>query len=205
MGSQTYISIATEVFRLIDTRSMFITIHEYNNNFGEIATHKLCWHVNYANAVAKSYEIMKQFKPTISFCVGKPFTLIDLEAAYQEWTDSLADTLVLGPGNNPRATSAHVYDIVVDKFGKKIPGIKIHKDQGLIHLTDVYRLGKTVHTNGIYPNTHSARKTIAKRYLRQMTPLKRWGQFVLTPGRFKKLVVSKITLTEEDVINKWQD
>jgi hypothetical protein len=200
MASQVFISKATEVFGMIDTRSMFIVIHEYTNNYNEIATYSLCWHVNYLNSVQKSYDIITAFKPTADFCTSKLYNLQDLKAARNELVDSLADTLVLGPGNNPRATSAHAYDQVLDKNKLVVPGVKIHRDQDVLHLTDVYRLNKIVHKEGVYPVVKSANKTIAKNDLRKMLPLRKWGQFLLTPGRFTKLSVQKMTVKDYDCI-----
>jgi hypothetical protein len=200
---QAFSSKATEYFACLNTKATFITIHKYENNFGEIATHSLCWNVNYLSAVHKAWHIMESFKPNLKFCEGKPYSIIDLKYAYQEWMDSLADTIVLGPGNNPRATSAHVYSDVATSSGKHVPGVKIHHDEGVIHLTNVFRLSKVVHRPGRYPNTVSARKTLAKRDLRRMTPLKKWGQFVLSVGRFERVSINKITLVEQDFINSW--
>lgn len=200
MTRQTFKSAATEIFKNIDSKSMFIVLHEYENNYKEVATYSLLWHIDYSRAVQKSYDIITQFKPTIDFCIGKPYSLQDLRTAHMELVESFADTLVLGPGNNPRATSAHAYDQVVDSKGFIVPGVKLHRDQDILHLTDVYRMNKIVHKEGVYPKVNSARKTMAKNDLRKLLPLKRFGQFVLYPGRFKSLSVQKISVTEENVI-----
>ena len=200
MSIQTFKSEATKIFNQIDSRSMFIVLHEYQNNFKEIATYSLLWHINYPKAVQKSYDLMTQFKPSPEFCEGKHYDLDHLKAAHMELIESFADTLVMGPGNNPRATSAHAYDQVSDSNGFIVPGVKLHRDQDILHMTDVYRLNKIVHQPGVYPKVNSAKKTIAKNDLRKLVPLNKFGQFVLYPGRFKKLSVQKITVVEEDVI-----
>jgi len=203
MGSQLFISKATEIFSHIDTRSMFITVHDYQNNYGEIATHSLCWHISYNKAIEKSYDIIENFIPTVNFCIGKPYTVEDLKKAQTELLDSFNDTLVLGEGNNPRYTNVDTYDKIFGADGQIIPGVKIHKENLQIHLTSVYRIAKIVKQVGVYPITNSDRKTMAKRDLRNMCPIKRWGQFVLDVGRFKNLTVNKITIKERDVINIW--
>lgn len=199
---QTFQSKAIEVFNSIDSRSMFIVLHNYKNNFGEMATHSLLWHIDYPKAVQKSFNIITSFIPTLSFCVGKMYTLSDLKIAHQELVDSFADTLVLGAGKNPRYTCSDVYDQVADKNGILVPGIKLHRKQDILHMTNVYRLKKIVHVPGKYPNINHLRKTLAKNDLRALLPLKKFGQFVLYPGRFQKLSVQKIGVVEEDVIRK---
>ncbi len=62
-------------------------------------------------------------------------------------------------------------------------------------------MAKVVKQVGIYPNDNSSRKAVAKRDLRSLCPIKRWGQFVLDVGRFRNLVVNKITIKERDLIN----
>ncbi len=203
MGSQLFISKATEIFSHIDTKSMFITIHDYKNNYGEVATHSLCWHINYEKAVEKSYDIIENFIPTVDFCIAKPYTVEDLKKAQTELLDSFYDTLVLGEGNNPRYTNVNTYDKVFGIDGQIIPGLKIHKENYQIHLTNIYRIAKIVMIEGCYPKTNRDRKTIAKSDLRKLCPIKNWGQFVLDIGRFRTLTVNKITVKEKDMINNW--
>lgn len=200
MGNQQFISKATEIFSQIDTSAQFIVIHNYRNNYGEVATHSLSWRINYSNAVKKSIKILKDYTPSIEDCIGKPYTINHVEAALGELLSSFDDTIKLGPGNNPRATSAHAYDKVVDKFGKIIPGVMIHRDTDTLHLNSVYRLQKIIHTKGIYPTVNSALKTLAKDDLRAKLPLVKFGQFKLDIGKFDRMVVQKISLTEEDMM-----
>ncbi len=203
MGSQLFISKATEIFSYIDPKSMFITIHDYKNNHGEVATHSLCWHIDYEKAIEKSYNIIENFVPSIDFCIGKPYTVEDLKRAQTELLDSFHDTLVLGEGKNPRYTNVDTYDKIFGANGQIIPGIKIHKEKYQIHLTSVYRIAKIITVEGQYPATNRDRKTIAKSDLRKLCPIKKWGQFVLDIGRFRTLTVNKISVKEQDVINNW--
>ncbi len=202
MGNQQFISKATELFSQIDTSAQFVVIRGYNNNHGEVAHHNICWRINYSNAVEKSIKILKEYKPSIEDCIGKPYTISHVEVALMELLSSFNDTIKLGPGNNPRATSAHAYDSVVDKFGKKIPGVMIHRDTDTLHLNSVYRIQKVVIVPGVYKEVNSALKTLAKNDLRKKLPLKKFGQFKLDIGRFEKMTVQKITLVEEDIIRQ---
>lgn len=200
MTHQVFISKATKIFNQIDPRAQFITIHNYQNNNGEVATHSLCWNISYENACLRSLGILQNLKPSIIDVVGKPYSLIHLEQALEELITSLNDTLTLGTGNNPLATSAHAYDWVMDKHGNHIPGVKVHREQDVLHLTNVYRINKIVHVPGVYSTVRSAFKTLAKNDLRQLLPLRKFGQFKLEEGRFDKMVVQKITLKEEDMM-----
>lgn len=188
------------MFNQIDTHAQFITIHNYQNNFGEVSTFSLCWRISYENAVLRSLGILSNLKPTIKDVVGKSYTLVHLEQALQELIESFNNTITLGTGNNPLATSAHAYDGVLDKHGKHVPGVKLHREQDVLHLTNVYRLQKIVHVPGEYKEVKHAFKTLAKNDLRKLLPLNKFGQFKLEEGRFEKMVVSKITLIEEDML-----
>lgn len=202
MGNQQFISKATEIFSQIDTRAQFITIHKYANNFGELSTHSLSWRISYSNAIEKSKTILQNYKPSVEDCIGKPYTISHVEQALGELLESFRDTIEMGAGNNPRYTNANTYDKVVDKFGKPIPGVMVHKEQGVLHLTSVYRLQKIIHVPGVYPTVNSALKTLAKDDLRAKLPLRKFGQFKLDLGKFEKMVVNKITLTEEDAMRE---
>ena len=200
MAQQEFISNATKIFNQIDTSAQFITIHNYTNNYGEVATYSLCWRINYENAVRRSLEILKNKKLSITDVVGKPYTLVHLERAMDELIDSFTNTLTLGTGNNPLDTSAHAYDVVLDRYGVPVPGIKLHRDQDVLHLNNVFRIHKVIHVPGIYPKVNHALKTLAKNDLRKLLPLDKIGQFKLEEGRFEKMVVQKITLVEEDML-----
>lgn len=200
MANKQFISEATKIFNQIDTHAQFITIHNYTNNFGEVSTFSLCWRISYENAVIRSLELLRDLKLSVKDVIGKPYTLVHLGLAREELMESFKDTLDLGTGNNPRATSAHAYDGVLDKYGKFVSGVKLHREQDVLHLTNLFRLQKVVHVPGVYPTVNSAMKTLAKNDLSKLLPLNKFGQFKLEEGRFEKMVVSKITLTEEDML-----
>ena len=200
MSNQVFISKATEFFSQLNTRSMFVTIHKYCNNYHEVATHSILWHINYVNVVKRSRKIIKDYLPEVSDTIGKPFTVFHLWEARQEMLDSFDDTLMLGVGNNPRDRSSKAYDRIIGKNGKVVPGVKLHRKKDEVHLPALYRIKKVVICKGEYPKVDSAPLTLAKRWLRGKTPLIRWGQYVLTPGRFDQMVASHQTIVEKDCV-----
>ena len=202
MGVQTFYSSCTEFFNKLDTRTMFVTIHSYANNYNEVATHSICWHVNYVNAVKRSLDIMNAYTPNIKDCIGKPFTLAHLVCAWREWKNSLEDTLLLGPGNNPRATSAKAYDLIRGSNGKIVSGVKLHRNEDALHLTALFRINKIIYCPGDYTKVQSLPETLAKRYLKHMTPLRHWGQYKLVPGRFDSMTANYHSIVEKDTIRK---
>ena len=204
MAQQQFISKATEIFSKVNPSAQFIVVNNYINNAGEVSSFSLCWRISYENAVQKSLQILKAYKPSIEDCIGKPYTISHIEVAQDELVKSFGDTILYGAGNNPLATSAHAYDSVVDMYGKNIPGVKIHRDTDTLHLTNLYRIHKVVHIPGTYKKVNSALKTLAKNDLRNKLPLRKFGQFCLDLGRFDTMTVQKITLKEEDMMRNDQ-
>ena len=200
MAKQEFICKATKIFNQIDTNAQFIVIHNYKNNDGELSTYSLCWRISYENAVKRSLEILKNFDISKQNLTEKKYTILHLQEALEELIDSLVVTLTHGTGNNPLATSAHAYDSVTDRYGKLIPGVKIHREQDVLHLTNVFRLNKIVHCPTVYKKVNHSMKTLAKNDLRKLLPLRKFGQFKLEPGKFERMVVQKITLKEHDML-----
>jgi hypothetical protein len=201
MGKQTFVSKATEFFSKLDTRTMFVTLHKYCNNFNEVATHSILWHVNYKKSVERSAAIIRNYIPRIEDTIGRPFTVTHLWVARQELLDSFQDTLVLGVGNNPRDTVSHAYDKILDSKGNVVHGVKIHRKNDEVHLTALFRINKIVHCQGEYPSgNNSSPIVLAKRWLKQKTPVAKWGQYVLSRGRFDQMVAMHQTIVEQDCI-----
>lgn len=196
--SQTYPSVATDKLSQLRPNSTFLAIHGYKNEFQELADHSVCFHINYLMAVRKSKLIVEDFKPSIRHCINQPFSLADLIVAKEELIHSYSESLT---GKNSRYTCSGVYDQVKNVEGNLIPGIKLHKKDGVIHL-EGYRIAKRIISPGIYPITNSASLTIAKNFLRKMTPLDKWGQFKLVPRRFDRISVEKLTIKDHDTIRE---
>lgn len=201
MGTEFY-SYCTEVLSKIRKNSTFVTVSHYTNNEGQVADYSICFHIDYIKAVRTSKDLLEKYQPVakdIQMVGTTPrFSLDDLVQARQELIASYQMSLT---GNNPLATSAHAYQEIKGQDEELIPGVKLHTSQDLLHLW-----GFCIHRRVILPGREKedrrGPKTVAKDMLRKMVPLGRFSQFKLSPGKFEKLVVERITIREEDVIRK---
>lgn len=200
MGLVDFRSQAVTLLSKMRPNATFLTIHNYMNAFGEISNFSIAFHVSYPNAVKRSKELLVKFIPTAEHCVGRPYSPDHLRIARDELLDSYDATL---SGHNPAATSAHAYD-EVQVGNATIPGIKLHREQDILHLWG-FGLHKKVLLPGNYPEDTRRVFTIAKDDLRLMTPLGKFVQFRLQPGRFHQFVVEGITIKEDQVIREVHD
>lgn len=177
----------------------FLSVQHYINNFGEVSNFSICFHVSYQNALQKAIDLLHDYEPTAQDCVDKPYSPGHLASAKFELLDSHKMSL---SGNNPLATSAHAYDAVVDHDRQPIDGIKLHREQDILHLWG-FLVHKVVLIPGQYPPDNRHLLTRAKDDLRAMTPLGNFRQFKLGPAKFEKFVVQGITIREEDCIREY--
>lgn len=191
-------SVATRVLSEVQKGSTFLTVHHYLNNFGEISDFSIVFHINYLKAVARSAELLAAYSPTREDALNRPYTHRELEVAKKELLESFKMTMA---GNNTLAKSAHSYSRVDNGEGKPICGVKLHDSQDILHLIG-FRVHKNILLKGKYPPDNRAAKTIAKDDLRSRLPVGRFTQFKLTPGKFRSLVVSGMTIQEEDVLRQ---
>lgn len=191
-------SVATRVLSEVQKGSTFLTVHHYLNNFGEISDFSIVFHINYLKAVARSAELLAAYSPTREDALNRPYTHRELEVAKKELLESFKMTMA---GNNTLAKSAHSYSRVDNGEGQPICGVKLHDSQDILHLIG-FRVHKNILLKGKYPPDNRAAKTIAKDDLRSRLPVGRFTQFKLTPGKFRSLVVSGMTIQEEDVLRQ---
>ncbi len=193
-------SYCTDVLSRVRKNSTFMTIHHYTNNNGQVADYSVCFHIDYIRAIRTSLNLLEKFHPNKTHIqkVGSTelFTLNDLLLAREELLASFQMSL---RGDNPLATSAHAYEHVLSESQEIVPGVKLHTEQDLLHVW-----GFCVHYRVILPGAEKEdrrwSKTIAKDMLRSMLPIGKFVQFKLAPGRFERLVVQNMTVTDEDVI-----
>lgn len=89
---------------------------------------------------------------------------------------SLEESLEKGIGNNSAYTHGGDDPTYVSLDG--VPGVKVHRENGSIHLLCVVD-NKTVHTPGVYKVVNSADLTIEKNKIRKLLRTGKLRQFVL--------------------------
>lgn len=197
IGLAEFRSEATRILQSIRPNSTFLTVHFYMNNWGEVSDFSICFHVDYKRAVARARQLLETFRPQEFDLMGRPYSINHLRQAREELLESYEETL--SGQRNSRDTASHAYDAIVSDTGEIIPGIKLHRNQDVIHLWG-FGLHKRVIHPGNYPPDRRQPLTIAKDDLRAMTPLGNFRQFHLEKHRFHKLVVQGLTVREDDVI-----
>lgn len=175
-----------QILSQIKPQATFLSVRGYRNNFQEVSNFEVVFHASYLNAVKKALAIVSLAK----FQLNERFGADDFQVAQQELMDSFRDTL---SGYNPRYTAQDVYQPVYNLDQEVIPGIKMHREQNVIHL-NALKIRKKVLVPGQYKEVNSQQKTLAKQYLRGLTPLRNWVQFKLEPGRFNQIKVQKMIL-----------
>lgn len=174
------------VFNKIRPGSTILSVTGYTNNYNEVSNFSITFHVNYLNAVKRSYDIIKVYK-----------TNTDLEhLAKLELLESYTETLS-GDGNS-RDTSSHAYESILDADGKVVQGTKWHSDYKRIYLSG-FLVWKKVIIPGNYLKHNKSEFTIVKDKLRELTPLNKFRTFILSDGRFKSIGVEKLKLKQKDL------
>jgi len=194
---------ATRVLSEIKKSSTFLTVRHYMNNFGEISDFSIVFHINYRNAISRSFELLQQYKPSNDDCIGKPYVLTELSAGREELLQSFKLSLDAIRQNtvSPRDKTSNVYSKIGSDSGEVISGIKLHDNQDIIHLNGL-RVHRNILLKGNYPADNRLVKTIAKDDLRDKLPIGRYVQFKLTPGKFRELIVCGLTIREQDVVRQ---
>lgn len=176
----TFKDYCIHILSHVRPQATFLSVRGYRNNFYEVANFTVCFHADYIHAVQRSLELVKKYRPKN-----------DIEAAARdEILQSMRWTL---NGFNPLYTCHGVYEEILGADGKPIPGIKLHTEQDSVHI-NAMKVRKDVISKGLYPDTKSADKTIAKRIIKAATPLAKWVQFKLEPKRFKELAVQNMRI-----------
>jgi len=181
-------TVIPAVFNRINPGATFMAVMGYENNWGELSNFGLVFHVNYLNAVRKSLAIWYGYRP-----------LNSLEREIQrELIESYTDTL---NGHNPRAKAAHAYAGVVDGNDAPVKGVKYWVRGQECHLW-AFRVHKRVLREGDYPPGFWHARKAARHKLMGMVPIHNYRQFKLIQGRFDRIQVAKLSLTEQDLLRK---
>lgn len=198
MGIQNFHSLAVRKFSELKPHSTFLTVHNYTCvENKKVADWSIVFHISYHNALRRSINTLQSLSLSPLDCIGRGYSYTTLLQARAEMLISY-DLSLRGMNYSPSADS---YDQVMDYNGNIIPGVKLHREQDLLHL-----YGFVVHSRIISPpvlkHTEHLPLTLAKMDLERKTPLCRWVQFRLEGGRFDKLVVDHLTIADYEVIRQ---
>lgn len=196
MGTSFFRSDCTKKLATLRPDAQFLGIFGYNNvGNGRIADFSIVFHISYHNSLKRSIQILKNYRPSLLDC--REFSLDTLIRAREELLDSF-DRSIRGVNYCPAAES---YDKVVDFYGKPIPGVKLHREQDLLHL-----YGFVVHVKEISPPIKEKGElmelTRAKKFLRHLAKSNKWVQFRLERDRFKKIGVGNLTITDKECLRQ---
>lgn len=167
--------------------SSLISIKGYKNNFGEVSDHKIVFRFNYKNLLKKSLFLLKSKEFLGKEIYSSNYPLYILEEAIEELIFSYERSLT---ESNPGYTCINVYNLVNDPYGYLIPGIKLHKEEDVIHVEGI-SVSKNIIKEGAYPKRKSSSKTLAKNFIKKKLPIGKFVQFKLTPDRFEKIILDK--------------
>lgn len=184
--TQKLTTVIPAVFNDIRPGATFMAIMGYENNFGELSNFGLVFHVNYLNAVRRSVGAWLGYKPQ---------NQAETEVR-RELIESYTDTL---NGHNPRARSAHAYTRIVDAQGRLVKGTKYWIRGQECHLW-AFRVHKRILRPGEYPPGFWHARKAARHKLMQMAPIHNYRQFKLVEGRFNRIQVAKLSLTDQDLL-----
>lgn len=179
------------VFSHVKPGSTFLSINNYENNWSELSNFSVCFNVDYLHTVQRSFNIVKAYNIKRSDARKCGVSVRCLKDAKKQILHSFS--LTLSGKVHPAYTCAGVYDSILGMDNKPIPGIKLHPGQDVVHINAV-KFKKKVLRKGLYPSAQLSADAIAKRFIKNMTPISNWVQFKLIPGRFDKLSVMKMKI-----------
>lgn len=182
-------TIIPSIFNKIRQDATMLSIMKYRDNFEGLADYSIVFHINYINAVKRSKQILEGISTKNSL----------EKLAKQELVESFDDTL--SGKKNPRDTSSHAYEPICDPKLQIIKGVRWHTDFSRIYLYG-FIVHKRIIEHANYKNDNRMPLKIVKDEMRSKLPVSRFRQFILIPGRFEKLSVEKMELTEQDLMRE---
>lgn len=171
----------TELSKL-NPASTFLTVAGYRNAHSEVANYSIVFHMSYQNALKRSIDILEQMDVSGA---AENF-------AREEVLDSLRGSFK-NSISSPIESREDGYHHFQDKDGNYIKGVKLHIKTNTLHLYGLVA-HKRVLMPGIYPVSNENPLALAKRQLRQLTPVGKFRQFKMTPDQVEYISVSNLTL-----------
>lgn len=163
--------------------STFLSVMGYRNEFSEIADYSIAFHINYANAVQKSINVLKQYSPASAMERQARLELLN------SFDRSLYNAKTI-----PEDQIDDAYTRFFNNDGEYIRGVKMHTKSENIHIYGLL-VHKKVVMPGMYPVSDSRKEfTVVKDKLRKMTPVGKFRQFRMLPSQVDYISVEHISL-----------
>lgn len=158
--------------------STFLTLHNYKNEYGEVANYNIVFHISYENALKKSISIIENYLPSNNLEHVAKSELID---GYNKSLLKAQDIEIID----------EYYHHIYDSDGKIIKGIKIHNENEELYIYG-FIVNKSIIENGNYPVRNKRPLTIAKDNLRKLTPVDKFRQFKITQSKLNSISVENM-------------
>jgi len=158
-----------------------LMIEGYNNAHGEKSNVFIDTNAQYGSLVQSSLQALETFDAgMINEATGIDEAIC--QTALDELRTSLQNTLdkhAIGEANDAYTHKGSNKRNGEDTYEGVAVGVKIHKENGDIHIQGVV-VNKTIVEAGQYPTRRKRAKTIAKNWIRERLPTSKWRQYKLS-------------------------
>jgi len=172
----------TDVFARLRPNATFVSIKEYTNNWAEVSNFGIIFHIDYAAALKRSYEIVSSYRAEdILYKEAKRLVL-----------SSISDRIELFK-KSPLEERDAPYIYFKDVNNNYIKGIKAHRDTGDLYMFG-FLVSKEVLVPAEYKDTNSSRLTLARDRIENITPVSKYRQFKLIPKSYKEIGIENLVI-----------
>lgn len=161
--------------------STFLYLHHYRSASNELSNFNIIYHINYLSALKRSVLILESLVPNSAI----------QSTAKQELLSSFNSSI-----NKIITQPIENLDDGYQRFysnNSYIKGVKLHIESNQLHIYGFVHQ-KVVLEPGNYPKVNSSSLTIEKNKLRQLCPVSKFRNFIISPDNVEKITVQKITL-----------
>jgi len=182
-------TVIPAVLNQIRPGATFMSVMGYENNYHEVSDFGIVFHVSYRRAVERALRIVTLHVPQDEI---ERRARLELMSSFE---------MTLAAGHNPLATSAHVYEPIVDGNDRLIRGVKWFNGGREVHLWG-FLVHKRIISLGEYPEENWGVLRSAKWRLKERAGLNRFRQFKLVEGRFDHIGVEGLTLDQRHLLEE---
>ncbi len=170
-----------DVFAGLRPNATLLSVKQYTNNWNEISSFGIVFHIDYEEALKRSYKKISTYIATdILHKEAKRLVLSSL-------TDRMDAFRI------PLEQRDHPYVYFKDANGQYIKGIKAHQETGNLYLYGLL-VSKKILVPAKYDPTNSSQLTLAKNRIESGTPVSKFRLFKLMPKSYKEIKVENLTI-----------